>query len=100
MGICPGEEPPTTSTSATTTSTSASTTTIPSTTTSTTTTTPGRSQNCVLKSCGCNLSGQAWCNNSNGWLATEWCHINAGNCQNCQGEWCPSGTNRRLLKQH
>merc|ERR1712050_517606 len=76
--ICPGEEPPTTSTSA-------STTTIPSTTTSTTTTTtttttPGRPQNCVLKMCGCNLTGQSWCNNSNGWLATEWCHINAGNC--------------------
>merc|ERR1711955_47009 len=70
--ICPGEEPPTTSTSASTTSTSASTTA----TTTTTTTTPGRSQNCVLKACGCNLSGQPWCNNSNGWLATEYCHVN------------------------
>lgn len=107
---CPGEEPPT-STSASTTSTSASTTTstsasTTSTTASTTmsttptTTTPGRSQNCVLKACGCNLSGLSWCNNSNSWLATEWCHLNAGNCQTCQGEWCPSGTNRRLLKQY
>jgi len=109
--ICPGEEPPTTSTSASTTLTTASTTftsavttstasTTPSTTSTIVTTTQGRSQNCVLKACGCNLSGQSWCNDSNGWLSTDWCHLNAGNCQNCQGDWCPSGTNRRLLKQH
>merc|ERR1712113_285528 len=95
--ICPGEEPSTSTTS--TTSTIASTTS--TTSTSTTTTTQGKSQRCALAQCGCNLSGQSWCNAENSWLSTDWCHINAGNCQACTGVWCDSSTAiRRLLKQN
>jgi len=110
--ICPGEEAPTstastTSTTASTTSTTASTTTTTASTTSTTststtTTTQGKSRRCALAQCGCNLSGQSWCNAENGWLSTDWCHLNAGNCQACTGAWCDPNTPavRRLLKQN
>jgi len=109
--ICPGEEPPsstasTTSTTASTTSTTASTTSTTSTTTattstSTTTTTQGKSQKCALAACGCSLSGQSWCNAENGWVSTDWCHMNPGNCQSCNGVWCDSNVgSRRLLKQY
>merc|ERR1711973_301436 len=82
--LCPGDEPVSTSTTPSTTmstttttpATSSSTTTTTSTTTSTTsTTTPDAMQRCALSACGCDLSGASWCNDSNAWLATEWCHV-------------------------
>merc|ERR1712117_489474 len=84
--VCPGATTTTTTTIATTTST----------TTATSTTTRKSSQNCVLSACGCNLNGQAWCNDSNGWLSTDWCHATTSNCGACGGLWC--ATNRRLLQ--
>jgi len=85
-----------TTTSTTTKATTSSTTKATSTTTAASTTTPSSSQKCVLSVCGCNLAGQGWCNDSNGWLATPWCHATPGNCGTCGGSWC--ATNRRLLQ--
>jgi len=53
-------------------------------------------QRCVLEECGCNLQGQSWCDDSNAWIASSWCHASTSNCAACHGEWC--GTNRRLLQ--
>merc|ERR1719361_3182388 len=95
--VCPEDRTTTTSTAPSTTSSTTTTTTGPSTSTSTT----GSSEKCALSACGCGLNGQAWCNESNAWLATAWCHGASGNCQNCGGVWCAgnAGTaNRRLLK--
>merc|ERR1712062_578425 len=91
--VCPGA-----TTTTTTTSTMAPPTT--STTTATTTTkvtsTASSSQKCVLSACGCDLKGQAWRNDSNGWLSTPWYHATTSNCAACGGLWCK--TNRRLLQ--
>merc|ERR1711879_97298 len=104
--VCPGDE--TTTTSVT---TEASTTTVASTTetstaspTSTSTTSTGSTstttteastststqtaQTCALAACGCSQTGQSWCNDSNSWLATDWCHASESNCQACTGVWC------------
>jgi len=53
-------------------------------------------QRCVLEECGCNHQGEAWCDDSNAWMASEWCHVSTSNCAACHGLWC--GTNRRLLQ--
>merc|ERR1711951_285059 len=91
--VCPGATTTTTATTSTTGPITTSTTT--KATTSSTTTTKS-SQNCVLSACGCNLKGQGWCNDSNSWLATPWCHATTSNCGTCGGLWC--ATNRRLLQ--
>merc|ERR1719436_140651 len=90
---CPGDTTTTTTTTPTTTTT---TTPIPTTTTTTTT---DSSKQCALSVCGCDLKGQAWCDSSNGWLATEWCHQTTSNCATCGGAWC-GGVSRRLLHEY
>merc|ERR1712173_267923 len=55
------------------------------TTTAASTTTTKSSQNCVLSACGCDLKGQGWCNDSNSWLSTPWCHATTSNCGRCGG---------------
>lgn len=101
--VCPDDRPVTTSatsTSQSTTSTTTPTTTSTTTTTTTTTTLPS-SRTCALSACGCDLSGQSWCNNQNGWLQDSWCQRQEDNCSTCNGVWCASDSNtRRLLKQN
>merc|ERR1711936_1324980 len=97
--VCPGAPTTTTTTTSTTVpTTTSSTTTVATTTSTTTTTTANSSQKCVLSACGCDLKGQGWCNNSNGWLSTPWCHATTSNCGSCGGLWC--ATNRRLLQEN
>jgi len=98
--VCPGDTT-TTTTSATTTlasTTSTTTTTTTSTTTSpSTTTTQDSSKKCALSACGCDMQGQSWCNDSSGWVASDWCQQSSSNCANCNGAWCGT-TSRRLLQ--
>merc|ERR1711962_128592 len=105
--VCPGDTTSTTTSlttstttvaSTTTTATTTSTTTGPTTTASTTTTTQSSSSKCALSACGCDLQGQSWCNDGNGWVASDWCQISSGNCGNCAGTWC--GASRRLLQEY
>jgi len=97
--VCPGDETTTLtsttletsqvtsqSTTQTTTTTEAPSTTEATTTTSTQSTTMMTS--CALSVCGCSQNGQSWCNSSNSWLATDWCHELSSNCENCNGVWC------------
>merc|ERR1712107_413325 len=87
--VCPDDRPVTTSA----TSTSQATTT-------TTTTTIASSRTCALSACGCDLSGQSWCNNQNGCLQDSWCQRQEDNCSTCNGVWCASDSNtRRLLSK-
>lgn len=74
-------------------STKAPTTNAPIATNAPTTNTPTGGSMCALSACGCNLDGQTWCNQSNGWTQSSWCNESPGNCQTCQGVWCA----RRLL---
>merc|ERR1711972_1192787 len=97
--VCPDATTTTTATTSTTAPITTSTTTKATTTSTTTaasTTTTKSSQNCVLSACGCDLKGQGWCNDSNSWLSTPWCHATTSNCGRCGGMWC--ATNRRLLQ--
>merc|ERR1739838_809237 len=97
--VCPGATTTTTATTSTTAPITTSTTTKATTTSTTTaasTTTTKSSQNCVLSACGCDLKGQGWCNDSNSWLSTPWCHATISNCGACGGLWC--ATNRGLLQ--
>lgn len=55
---------------------------------------PDPENRCALSACGCNLDGQQWCNDSNGWDQSFWCNEEPGNCQTCGGVWCST---RRLL---
>jgi len=55
-------------------------------------------QRCVISQCGCDLQGQTWCDDSNAWMSSPWCHESTSNCADCYGLWC--GTNRRLLQGH
>jgi len=85
--ICPGDTTTTTTVASTTTTTVS-----PSTTVTTTTTTKSSSDKCALSACGCELQGQTWCNESNGWLATTWCHETSSNCAACGGAWCAAAS--------
>jgi len=59
-----------------------------STSTTEATTSTQSTMNCALSVCGCSQNGQSWCNSSNSWLATEWCHELQSNCESCNGVWC------------
>merc|ERR1711963_823053 len=80
----------------TTISTTEPTTTVTPTTTNTPTTTITPTQKCAIPKCGCNLQGQPWCDDSNAWMASSWCHESSSKCGACFGVWC--GTSRRLLR--
>merc|ERR1719204_1514086 len=81
--VCPGDTTTTTIPATTTSATTTSTTTSP-----TTTTTRDSSKKCALSACGCDMQGQSWCNDSSGWVASDWCQQSSSNCSNCNGAWC------------
>jgi len=95
--VCPGDTTTTTTPVTTTVASTTSTTTTTTTTSPTTTTTQDSSRKCALSACGCDMQGQSWCNDSSGWVASEWCQQSSSNCANCNGAWCGT-TSRRLLQ--